>query len=163
MQEKAPLFPLIHSVYSAPSSLFVQDSIIRSAEGIQQGEPLGPLLFSFASTDLVELLKSEMYIFYLDNGTLGGKFSEVHNDLETVVGEAEVLGLQLNHLKSEIISRDKEAMSAMLEVAPDLCPVSPENAQRMPAIWERLRHWRPWVAGSATFVHTMPTASCTTC
>ena len=46
VSEKAPdLFPLIHSAYGTPSSLFIGDSIIQSAKGIQQGNPLGPLFF----------------------------------------------------------------------------------------------------------------------
>ena len=46
VSEKAPdLFPLIHSAYGTPSSLFIGDSIIQSAKGVQQGNPLGPLFF----------------------------------------------------------------------------------------------------------------------
>ena len=72
--EKAPqLFPLVHSAYSAPSSLFIQDKTILSAEGVQQGDPLGPLLFSLTTMDLMEPLRSELLIFYLDDGTLGGE------------------------------------------------------------------------------------------
>ena len=39
------LFPFVHSAYSSPSSLFWSDKILLSAEGVQQGDPLGPLLF----------------------------------------------------------------------------------------------------------------------
>ena len=37
------LFPLVHSAYSSPSTLFWGDKTIQSAEGVQQGDPLGPL------------------------------------------------------------------------------------------------------------------------
>jgi len=37
--------------------------------------------------------------------------------------EAEKLGLQLNHAKSEIISHDHRAVTSMLEAVPDLYPV----------------------------------------
>ena len=48
--ERVPqIFPLVHSAYSAPSFLFIQDKTIQSAEGIQQGDPLGPLLYSLAT------------------------------------------------------------------------------------------------------------------
>ena len=44
--EHAPcLHPFLHSAYYLPSSLFWSDKIIQSAEGVQQGDPLGPLLF----------------------------------------------------------------------------------------------------------------------
>ena len=36
------IFPL---AYSAPSHLFWGDHLISSAEGVQQGDPLGPLFF----------------------------------------------------------------------------------------------------------------------
>ena len=39
------LASFVHSAYSSPSSLFWEDKIIQSAEGVQQGDPLGPLLF----------------------------------------------------------------------------------------------------------------------
>lgn len=56
--ERVPqIFPLVHSAYSAPSSLFIQDKTIQSAEGIQQGDPLGPLLFSLATMDLMRPLR----------------------------------------------------------------------------------------------------------
>ena len=60
--------PLVHSVYSAPSSLFVQGRSIQSAEGVQQGDPLGPLLFSLTTMGLIKPLRSELVIFYLEEG-----------------------------------------------------------------------------------------------
>ena len=38
------------------------------------------------------------------------------------------LGLQLNHSKTEIIRGDHSTRTAMLQVSPDLCPVSPKQA-----------------------------------
>ena len=46
VQSFAPdLLPFVHSSYSSSASLFWNDRIIQSAEGVQQGDPLGPLLF----------------------------------------------------------------------------------------------------------------------
>ena len=78
--------------------------------------------------NLMEPLRSELLIFYLDNGTLGGGVEDVLHDLQTMTEEAAKLGLQLNHSKFEIISSDASALAAMIEVVPDLCPVTPENA-----------------------------------
>ena len=44
VQRLAPdIYPFVHSVYYSPSSLFWSDKIIQSSEGVQQGDPLGPL------------------------------------------------------------------------------------------------------------------------
>ena len=72
VQRLAPsIYPFVHSVYSSPS-LFWSDKIIQSSEGVQQGDPLGPLLFCLTIQHVCSLLKSELCIFYLDDGTLGG-------------------------------------------------------------------------------------------
>lgn len=39
------IYPFVHSAYSSSSSYFWGDKIIPSAEGVQQGDPIGPLLF----------------------------------------------------------------------------------------------------------------------
>ena len=44
------LLPFVHSVYSAPSSLFWEGHMLISAKGVQQGDdPLGPLLCHYTS------------------------------------------------------------------------------------------------------------------
>ena len=132
VHENAPqLFSLVHSAYSASSSLFAQDKIIQSAEGVPQGDPLGPLLSSLATMGLMKPLKSELVIFYLDNGTMGGGVEDVLRDLQTVAEEVARLGLQLNHSKSEVISNDSSARAAMIEAFPGLCLINPENAHLM--------------------------------
>ena len=42
--------------------------------------------------------------------------------------EATGLGLHLNHSESEISSSDPSAIADIIEVVPDLCPVSPDKA-----------------------------------
>ena len=60
------LFLLVHSAYS--SSLRIRDRIIQSADRIQQGDPLGPLLFCLATLCITDHLRSEFYLFNLDVG-----------------------------------------------------------------------------------------------
>ena len=70
---KAPkVYPLAYSAYRFPSFLFYGNSTILSAEGVQQGDPLGPLLFCLGIHDLISSLQSQFRVFYLDDGTLGG-------------------------------------------------------------------------------------------
>jgi hypothetical protein len=38
-------YAFIHASYSSPSNLFYGSDILSSEEGVQQGDPLGPLLF----------------------------------------------------------------------------------------------------------------------
>ena len=75
VREKVPeLLPLVHSAYSSPSHLVIGNEIIQSLEGVQQGDPLGPLLFCLTIHSIVSQLRSELQIFYMDDGTLGGQF-----------------------------------------------------------------------------------------
>ena len=67
---------------------------------------------------LVKPLRSELVIFYLDDGTLGGGVEDVLHDLQTVAEEAARLGLQLNHSNSEVICNDPSARAAIEASAP---------------------------------------------
>ena len=100
------IYPFVHSAYSSSSSLFWGDKIIPSAEGVQQGDPLGPLLFCLTLHDMCCLLKSELCLFYLDDGSLGGFSTDIIHDVEVIKREAIKVGLELNPSKSEVIGTD---------------------------------------------------------
>ena len=97
------LFRFVQSAYEKPSCLFCGDHILQSAESVQQGDPMGPLLFCISIHDLVSKLQSELVVFYLDDGTIGGSFQDVLADMRLVELGALKLGLELNHSKSELI------------------------------------------------------------
>ena len=69
------LFLLVHSAYS--SSLRIRDRIIQSADRIQQGDPLGPLLFCLATLCITDHLRSEFYLLNLDDGIFVGPLEVV--------------------------------------------------------------------------------------
>ena len=48
LKEVPEIYQLTHAAYSQPSFLFFGDHLLESAEGVQQGDPLGPLLFSLS-------------------------------------------------------------------------------------------------------------------
>ena len=66
--------------YGQPSHLTFGTHTLSSSSGVQQGDPLGPLVFATAAQPLVERLGSltvgdralEVNTFYLDDGGLGG-------------------------------------------------------------------------------------------
>ena len=68
---------------------------MQSSEGLQQDDPLGPLLFCLSIHKLSAKLKSELAVFYLDDGTLDGNWEEVLSDLRLIEEEVSELGLEL--------------------------------------------------------------------
>ena len=107
-------FCFVQSAYEKPSCLFCDDHILQSAEGVQQCDPMGPLLFCISIHDLVSKFQSELVVFYLDDGTIGGLFQDVLADLKLVELEASKLSLELNHSKSELIYNESLIQDAML-------------------------------------------------
>jgi hypothetical protein len=101
-QHLPSLFPLIQQAYSAPSTLFFGQETLQSAEGLQQGDPLGSALFCLTIHDLVKSLKSHLNIWYADDGTLGGPGRFVLADLKTIQDASAELGLHLNPAKCEL-------------------------------------------------------------
>ena len=130
------LFPLAYSSYASSSLLFWGDQVIESAEGVQQGDPLGPLLFCLAIHPLVSQLESEFCVWYLDDGTIGGPSELLFEDLQSVVHEGAALGLFLNEQKCEVIC---------INFWPPFCyftyPRSSANSIRV-CYFAGLFHWR---------------------
>ena len=99
-----------------------------SREGVQQGDPLGHLLFCLTIHELTTQLESDLCMFYLDDGTLGGSPEGVIRDLWLVEQGAAELGLSLNHKKSEVISHDSVSRETLLTATPDLSVTKPDCA-----------------------------------
>ena len=99
------IYSFVYSVYASPSNLLRGDQSILSAEGVQQGDPLGPLLFCLTLYGHSLLLRSDFIVEYLDDVTLGGDCQDLMHDLN-VMRDASELGLVLNTAKCEIISHD---------------------------------------------------------
>ena len=130
VSESAPeLLYFVYSAYAQPSYLFCEDHVIYSSEGVQQGDHLGPLLFCLTIHPMLLKLQSELKVFYLDDGTLGGSLEDVLCDLKFVERKASALGLQLNHVKSEPICNDPGTSDLMLRAASGLQVVDMDHAE----------------------------------
>ena len=122
------LFPLVYSSYASPSVLLWNGKIIDSAEGVQQGDPLGPLLFCLTIHPIVSRLSSEFCVWYLDDGTLGDSSSMISKDLDLVVSEGAARGLLLNQQKTEVIFFGTHAPSVFSSSIPMAQLIPAQNA-----------------------------------
>ena len=129
VSELAPTFyQYVLSSYEKPSCLYCGDHIIQLAEGVQQGDPMGPLLFCLTIQEIVSKLQSELVLFYLGDGTIAGSLQDVLADLRMIELEASKLGLELNHSKSELICDQPSVREAMLSEVPGLRTISCSQA-----------------------------------
>ncbi|CAG9136919.1 unnamed protein product [Plutella xylostella] len=103
IQEHIPtLYPFLSQCYSLPSQLFYDSESISSQVGAQQGDPLGPLIFSLAINDVVKSLASPLNVWYLDDGTIGGNIDTVEKDMKAIIDMFKEMGLELNSNKCEL-------------------------------------------------------------
>ena len=121
------VYPFVHSSYSVASSLFWEGRIIQSAEGLQQGDPLGPLLFCLSIHQAISCLTSEFCVCYPDDVTLGGYADAIKHDLE-IVRSMEEIGLCLNCVKSEIICNNELIIDSVLLSLPGAQVIEPTSA-----------------------------------
>ena len=101
------IYRFVYSTYAFHSTLQLGQFSIPSEEGIQQGDPLGPLEFCLSIQPLLEDSLLELVIGYLDDVTLGGPVDILASDIERIRSAALKLGLILNEKKCEVIINDK--------------------------------------------------------
>ena len=66
------IYPFIWDCYSSKTSLFHGEFCLDSATGMQQGDPLSPALFALAIHGVTSEVKSDLNVWYLDDGCIGG-------------------------------------------------------------------------------------------
>ena len=105
--------------YGSNSWLNFKGTKIISQEGCQQGDPLGPLLFSVAIHSIVLSLSSDLVLGYLDDLTLGGPSETVAEDVNIVEALGSEMGLTLNRAKCEIFHADSNGAAAAASIDAD--------------------------------------------
>ena len=93
--------------YQMPSSLRFGSFTLESQTGVQQGDPLGPLLFAAAIHPLASTLRAQgldLAIHYFDDGVLAGDLGAVAAALAHVQQQASSMGLVLNLAKCEAVA-----------------------------------------------------------
>ncbi|XP_055353034.1 uncharacterized protein LOC129598964 [Paramacrobiotus metropolitanus] len=129
-EEFLPAYSLyVRQCYGEPSVLLHGGYQISSQAGIQQGDPLGPLLYCLATIGPHKNLKSKLKESFLDDDALGGDPDDVYDDLCFLKEELEMRGLALNIAKCELAvvggteDERQAVITAFLQSFPDLqCP-----------------------------------------
>ena len=106
------IFPWTLWCYGVHPKLWHPMGMLRSATGVQQGDPLGPLLFSLVLHGLIlkiaeddmcgELLFNK---WYLDDGVLAGTSLSVRAALDVISSLGPSLGLYINFAKCEVFGK----------------------------------------------------------
>eukprot|EP00742_Colponemidia_sp_Colp-10_P014328 GILJ01016264.1.p1 GENE.GILJ01016264.1~~GILJ01016264.1.p1 ORF type:complete len:664 (-),score=53.02 GILJ01016264.1:80-2071(-) len=116
--------------YGAPTLLFCGSlGTISSEVGAQQGDPLGPALFSLAAlraTTLAPDLRASLRGtgWYLDDGLLVGKAPMVHKALESIRVQSAAIGLKMNLSKTEVITDNPDHWEPYVEAYPFVRPLT---------------------------------------
>jgi len=96
--------------------LFFSSYIVFSEEGPQQGDPIGPLLFSNTIHPVLSSLEASLNLGNVDNVTLGGTVKAVASDVAKIVKAGTEIGLSLNVSKCEFIAhKDFQVDDALLQ------------------------------------------------
>ena len=79
--------------YSKPSLVIASAHSITSSTGVQQGDPIDPLLFALAVDQIASGVDSKLNVWYLDDATLGGSPESVLSDVQRCITGLKRLGL----------------------------------------------------------------------
>jgi len=124
---------LVRCAYGAESTLLFGDHVIASACGVQQGDPLGPLLFALAIRDISHGGAADLAVWYLDDATIGGTADQVVAEISRIRESAARIGLLLNEKKCEAVSSDTAFVAAIRTALPNCSTVSPGDCDLLGA------------------------------
>ena len=104
------LSPWAEWCYAKPSKLYFGSETLSSEKGVQQGDPIGPLLFALALQPLLRDLNGgrsdqglELVYSYLDDLILAGDQRVVAGAFHFLKAAASQIGLEFNTAKCEVI------------------------------------------------------------
>ena len=106
------LFPWVSWSHGQHPTLWHPMGVLSSEHGVQQEDPLGPLLFSLVLHKLIRTIIEDtecsqllLNSWYLDDGVLSGTKSVICRAVTLVQRLGSALGLCINPAKCELFSR----------------------------------------------------------
>jgi hypothetical protein len=97
----------VRAAYADHTCLFFGDFLLSSAAGVQQGDPLGPLLFSAVLLWLWQVKPSDIVLdfcgFFLDDGNVGGDMDQVAAFVRWFSGALRAVDLTISRTKCEVV------------------------------------------------------------
>ena len=100
---RAPsILHLASTAYATSSNLVIGNETILSETGVQQDDPLGPVLFALAVDEIAWSVRSPINIWYLDDATISVPVESVCEDLRRIIPMLSDIGLEVNPTKSEV-------------------------------------------------------------
>ncbi|GKC42827.1 putative reverse transcriptase domain-containing protein [Tanacetum coccineum] len=108
--------------YSNPARLYYGEHTLWSSQGVQQGDPFGPLLFSLVLHPLICKIRDSfslsLHAWYLDDGTIFGDIVVVGKVLELIMEDGPGCGLHLIVDKTEVFWPKKDPRSRLAGICP---------------------------------------------
>ncbi|GKA98975.1 putative reverse transcriptase domain-containing protein [Tanacetum coccineum] len=108
--------------YSNPARLYYGEHALWPCQGVQQGDPLGPLLFSLVLHPLICKIRDSfslsLHAWYLDDGTIVGDTVVVGKVLELIMKDGPGCGMHLNVDKTEVFWPKEDPRSRLAGIFP---------------------------------------------
>ena len=102
--------------YAQPSKLYFGSEILSSEKGVQQGDPIGPLLFALAIQPLLRDISNgysdealQLVFSFLDDLILAGEQQAVSGAFKFLKAAASQIALEFNTSKCEVIPAARES------------------------------------------------------
>ena len=129
------LSPWAEWCYGHHSRLLFQGTALSSEAGVQQGDPLGPLLFALALQPALlaagsgpAALRPPLVVAYLDDVCMAGTYQQVSAGLVRLTAAARQVGLQVNPAKCELVACGGGQASVDLSSFPHGMPFNKTSA-----------------------------------
>jgi hypothetical protein len=109
---------------ATPSLVSCKGEAMSCSTGVQQGEPLSPLLFCIGISPVIETLAARFphlaQAWYLDDGLLYGTHHELAECIPILKEELKLLGLTLNVRKCELYAPEGSELPEELRAIPQM-------------------------------------------